>query len=154
MTTAVADILKSIKTKASTAGNSVYSLANIPVPATPTPMGPPGTPYKFAAKLQTDGTLLLTWKCDNPAGSSGTIYQLYRTIDGGAQSYIGGAGKRMFVDANVPAGSASITYAIQATRTTAVGVAADFIVKFGTDSGGTATVSVVENAQKAAKIAA
>ncbi len=44
MTNAAADIIKSVKTKAATAGDGVYSLASIPVPALPSPMGPLGTP--------------------------------------------------------------------------------------------------------------
>jgi hypothetical protein len=49
MTTAVADIIKQVKTKAAIAGDSVYSLANIPVPATPGPIGELGKPTDFQA---------------------------------------------------------------------------------------------------------
>ena len=39
---AAQEIIKEVRVKASTAGNSVYSLAMIPVPATPSPIGPLG----------------------------------------------------------------------------------------------------------------
>src|SRR5688500_6466970 len=40
-------IIKNIRSKAETTGNSVYALAQIPAPATPTPLGPLGTPNAF-----------------------------------------------------------------------------------------------------------
>ena len=55
----------------------------INVRKTPGPVGPPGTPYKFTAQLRPNGSLLMNWKCDNPANSVGVIYQIYRVIDGG-----------------------------------------------------------------------
>ena len=114
----------------------------------PGPVGDPGTPSDFVAQLRADGALLLKWKCHNPTGADGVIYMVHRSIDGGASTYIGGSGQRKFIDATVPGGVSTITYTIQATRTTAVGVAADFLVKFGTDSGGAATVSVDQAAPK------
>jgi len=73
MADAGADIIKQIRAKAATAGTSVYVLAQIPAPATPTPVGPPGTPYDFGVELLGDGSLELRWRCINPAGSVGTM---------------------------------------------------------------------------------
>src|SRR4051794_18409977 len=47
MATAGADIIKSVRTKAATAGDGVYTLAAIPVPANPTPVNTLGTPSDF-----------------------------------------------------------------------------------------------------------
>ena len=124
------------------------------VRSTPTPVGAPSTPYKLVANLRPDGSIEFTWKCDNPAGCNGVIYQVYRKIDStGAYEYIGGTGERKFTDMSVPQAVPSVMYQIQATRSTAVGVAAEFTVNFGVNSGGVVTATVA-NATKPAKIAA
>lgn len=153
MSRAGSDIIKQIRTKAAIDGNGVYILAEIPPPATPGPVAAPGLPYKFVVTLNPDGSLLLKWKCPNPAGSSGTSYQVQRRIGAtGEFVAIGACGLRSFVDPTVPAGTASVTYKIQGFRTTAVGPAAEFIVNFGAPSaaGGSTFVSVVSAPKLAA----
>jgi hypothetical protein len=139
MTRACADILKQIKTKAALSGDSVYSLANVPVPATPAPKGPPGKPVAFVATLDDSGALSFKFKCPNPPGASGTIYQVWRRIappgGSGEFEYLGGSGTREYVDATIPAGSSQVTYQIQAVRSTAVGPWAQFNVNFGVSGG-------------------
>ena len=116
-------------------------------------MPPPGTPYQFKVEIQPEGELVFTWKCDNPAGSQGTVYQIYRRNTPTAEpTFLGIAGIKKFMDVNVPTGQPQIGYVIQATRSTAVGVAANFAVRFGTTSSGDMTASIVETA--APKIAA
>ena len=113
------------------------------VRATPTPVGPPGTPTDFNVQLLVDGTLVLTWKCQNPTGSVGTLYQLNRKVDAETEfTYIGGVGTKKFTDATVPAGAKTITYQIQAVRSTAVGEPAQFNVNFGVSGGGEVTASI------------
>jgi hypothetical protein len=144
MTLAVADILKQIKTQASLSGPGVYSLAEIPAPAIPSPRPAPGKPTDFTATLEENGSLNLKWKCANPAGTSGTIYQIYRrTSPTGEFTYIGGSGSKAFEDATIPAGSSGVTYQIQAVRSTAVGLWAQFNVNFGVSSGGGVTMASV-----------
>lgn len=144
MTSAVADILKQVKTKAAISGDSVYSLADIPVPATPSPKPPPGTPTDFVATLNPDGSLNLKWRCPNPPGASGTMYQVSRRLGlSGDFAPIGASGTRSFVDATVPAGTPVVTYQIQAARSTAVGLAAQFVVNLGVGAAGEVTASVV-----------
>jgi hypothetical protein len=53
---------------------------------TPAPRPAPGTPNRFAVALAGDGALTLKWKCNNPRGASGTMYQVWRRL--------GGAGRR------------------------------------------------------------
>jgi hypothetical protein len=61
MVGAGADILKQIKAKAAiTGGDSIYALAQIPAPAAPSPVGPPGKPNTFKLGLQEDGTLVMS----------------------------------------------------------------------------------------------
>jgi hypothetical protein len=151
MTTAGVEIIKQVKAKAATGGNAIYTLALLPVPATPTPLPPPGTPSDFTASLNPDGSLKLKWKCANPAGASGTVYQVSRRTGGtGSFAVVGVSGARNFVDATVPAGVAAVTYQVTAVRSTAVGVAAQFIVNFGVGGSGEATASVAQAPKLAA----
>lgn len=134
MGTAGASIMKQIRAKGGEAGNGVYSLASIPAPARPSPIGAPGKPSDFKIKLHQDGSLLLKWKCPNPAGAVGTIYQLYRRIGNSSDekfAYLGNSGQRKFVDTTLPAGAAQVTYQIQAVRSTRSGPFAQFNVNFG-----------------------
>ena len=91
----------------------------------------PGEPRDFKVTLQGDGSLKMTWKCDNH-GTGGTMYQIFRRIGlAGEFAYIGGAGSRQFVDSTVPAGASQVTYQIQGMRPTAAGPWAQFNVNFG-----------------------
>lgn len=141
------DIIKQIRAKAATAGDGVYTLAQIPAPALPGPVGAPGTPTGFSVSLGADGTLGLKWKCANPAGAVGTIYQVWRRVNGTPSAsvdfaYLGGTGTRAFTDTTLPAGSAAVTYQVQAVRSTSAGPAAQFNVNFGVSGGGSMTASV------------
>lgn len=144
MAHAGAAIIQQIKAKAAVSGPSIYILANIPAPATPTPVPPPGTPVDFRAALNPDGSLKLSWKCPNPPGAPGTIYQVARRIGGsGAFVSLTSVGTRSLTDPTVPSGTASVTYRINAVRSTAIGLAAEFIVNFGTGLSGEMVASVV-----------
>lgn len=147
-----AGIIKQVRAKAETTNNvGVFALASIPVPATPGPVGAPGTPSELKVELDGDGSLILAWKCANPVGCHGVVYQVWRSTTGGDGefSYVGGSGSRKFVDTTVPAGAASLTYKIQAVRSTAVGMWATFNVLFGTNPSG-AMIASIEPAPKLA----
>jgi hypothetical protein len=137
-------VIEQVRTKARTAGDSVYPLANIPVPATPSPVGPPGTPTDLKVALNPDGSLELKWKCPNPAGSHGTLYHVFRSTTGETADYqfVGGAGERKFIDSTFPSGASILYYKIQAVRTTAMGVAGEFLVRFGTGSSGITVTAI------------
>lgn len=150
MASAAQAIIDQVRVKAFTAGNSVYSLAEIPVPATPSPIGPLGKPSDFTVTLEQTGALNLKWKCTNPVGASGTVYQIWRRIaPPGATAefvYVGGVGDKRYTDNDVPAGSAQVQYQIQAVRSTSVGPFALFIVNFGAGGAGEGmTASVTES---------
>jgi hypothetical protein len=150
---ATSDIIKQVRTAAAISGDGVYTLAEIPAPATPGPVGAPGLPFQFKVTLRPNGTLELGWACSNPPGCHGVIYQVYRKVEAtGAYQYMGGTGSKSFVDQTVPAGVPSVSYQVQGTRSTSVGVAAEFVVNFGVGAGGTVTASVAD--AKPAKIAA
>jgi hypothetical protein len=132
MATAGATLIQAIRAKASQDGNHIYQLALIPAPAKASPIGAPGTPTRFSFTLSQIGTLKLKWKCDNPRGAAGTMYQVWRRVGfEGEFTYLGGSGTKSFIDDTLPAGAASVTYQIQAVRSTATGPVATFNVNFG-----------------------
>ena len=135
-------IVNTVHAKADMVGDSVYSLASIPVPAIPGPRPDPGTPTDFKVELNNDGSINLTWACNN-SGNAGTQYQVWRKLDAETEWIGRGAtGVRKFVDATIPAGTKSATYKIMATRTTGAGPWGTFTVNFGVDTAGGTTASV------------
>lgn len=138
--------IRAIKNKAeSTHDMNVYVLAGLPMPTPPAPLPAPGTPDNFRIALLATGALELRWKCANPSGSQGTIYEVQRRIGGEGEPFvvIGGSGTRKFEDGTLPAGTASATYLITAVRSTARGNPAQFTVNFGVSAGGGASISVL-----------
>jgi hypothetical protein len=155
-----AELIAAIKAKAlSVGGDSVYTLASIPPPATPTPRPAPGQPTEIKAVLTPLGEVEMTWKCVNSPGG-GTIYNVFRYAGGGTPTpadwtYVGGTGEREITDATPPAGAALIMYKIQAVRSTVVGPWAVVNVFMGVASGGGAMItSVMDASPKAPKMAA
>jgi len=141
-------VLRQIRLKAATAGESVYALAAIPVPTAPSRLAPPGQPCDFYVRLDASGALELRWKCKNPAGSTGTIYQVWRKVDGtDGFTHLGATGVKCIIDDTLPAGSSQVTYQVQAARSTAVGPWATFIVNLGVSGGGAMMASLSEDMQ-------
>ncbi len=137
-------VIEQVRTKARTAGDGVYPLANIPAPSAGTPKPPPGQPTDLKVALDATGALGLSWKCANPPGASGTTYNVFRRIGAvGEFTYLGGSGVREITDETVPAGSALVMYKIQAVRSTSVGPWNTFNVFFGVDTSGAAMVTSV-----------
>jgi hypothetical protein len=156
MIEATTSIIKQVRARADLDGNGIYALASLPVPALPTPKPPPGKPTELTVTLDELGSLHLAWKCANPEGTAGTMYQVWRKIGAEtALTYLGGTGQKKFDDNTLPAGSASVVYAIQAVRSTAMGLTATFNVNFGVSAGGLMMIkSITEVPSSGAKIAA
>jgi hypothetical protein len=132
-----AGLINKIRAKANTGGGAAtYTLAQIPGPATPTPVGPPGTPTKFKVEVDQSGALILSWGCPNPVGATGTTYLIARQVGAGEFVTLGATGKKTFTDVTLPAGTAIVTYRVTAQRSTAQGLPAEFTVKFGMGSSG------------------
>jgi len=139
-------LLSNIRSFAETSGDAnVYALAQIPAPSTPAPVGPPGQPYELGIGLSQTGAVSLTWKCDNPSGASGTVYEIQRRIGSESFRFLEIAGERAFEDGGIPAGSTGIVYQITAIRGKTRGPAAQFLVNFGTGSSSGVTVSDVSD---------
>ena len=139
-------LLKNIRAFAERTDNpGVYALAQIPAPSQPSPVGPPGRPFDLTVGLAQTGAIALRWKCDNPSGASGTVYEVQRRIGSGAFSFLELAGERAFEDATIPAGSSNIVYQITAVRGKTRGQSALFLVNFGV--AGAVTATTVEDGE-------
>ena len=136
-------VIEQVRTKSRTAGDGVFALADLPAPSGPSPKPAPGKPTDLNVTLSETGALDLKWACPNPAGTQGTIYNVWRSVDGGALELVGGVGTKAITDDTLPAGSSVVMYQIQAVRSTAVGPWATFNVKFGVSSTGAATIASV-----------
>lgn len=140
------DMIDTIRNYAESKGNAnVYILAQIPPPADPSTAPPPGTPLDFTVGLLQSGALELKWKCNNPSGTQGTIYEVKRSIGGGAFNFVGATGVKSFTDDTLPSGAMPATYQVTAVRSTARGNPAQFTVNFGIGGPGLTIASVVEN---------
>lgn len=141
-----ADMIRQIKLHAANKNDpAVYTLAQIPAPASPSTMPPPGTPSNFKVGLGAAGLLTISWACKNPAGSKGTVYEVSRRVEGleedggdgggdgggGGFVYVGCTGVKSFTDDTFPAGATGVTYQITAIRSTARGQPARFTVRLG-----------------------
>ncbi len=145
-----AGLLKTIKSYAETQNDpNVYVLAQIPPPAEPSPVPAPGTPYQPRVSLMQSGELALRWKCDNPAGSAGTMYEVQRRVGDGPYVFVGSVGERTFADESLPAGAATVLYRVTAVRSTRRGEPALFVVNFGVGGVSVFTASAGEQDENA-----
>lgn len=133
---------------------TVYDLAQIPMPAAPSPAPAPGTPTDFTAGLDQSGVVTLKWKCANPPGISGTIYECRRKTGTGSFVFVGAVGTREFADSTLPAGSVGVTYEITAVRSTQRGDPAQFNVNFGVGGGGGLFITSTSEGTSPMKMAA
>jgi hypothetical protein len=97
----------------------------------PSPLPPPGTPTRLTTRLGGDGSLILSWKCDNPKGSRGTLYEIWRQLNGGAFEFLQVVGVKRYRDHSLPVGASGIAYKIRATRSTKTGPWTRFNVSIG-----------------------
>jgi hypothetical protein len=116
---------------------AVYARAQIPPPADPAPIPAPGRPEITAQLHGNGGALRLTWRCKNPPGSAGTLYEIRRTLTpdphGGAAGggILAVVGAKRFLDYTLPPGTHQVTYSVTALRSTRRGLPGTHTVKFG-----------------------
>ncbi len=101
----------------------------------------PNAPYQLNANLDSQGNVIVKWKTSQPAGVSGVIYSVRRSVDmgqgDGGYVLLDSVGGKEFIDTTVPVGAASVSYAIQAKRGEQVsGWSEALTVKCGRASGG------------------
>ena len=153
------DVIAAIKAFAEAAPipSVVYNLAQIPMPAAPGPVPAPGMPTSFTAGIEPSGAITLRWKCANPVGGGGTVYEIQRKTGGaggGNFSVVGIIGTRTFTDTSLPAGSVGVMYKITAIRSTIRGVANIFVVNFGVGGGGGMFIASTSEGMNEMKMAA
>jgi hypothetical protein len=139
------DVVNIIRTFAENSSNPsvVYNLAQIPPPASPTPIPPPGQPTDMKITLDPDGDLTLRWKCTNPPGASGTSYIVRRKLPGEtAWQFVGVTGSKKFTDSTLIAGPDWVQYQVQGQRSDLPGPVSDtLLVNFGQAGGGGFTIT-------------
>ncbi len=141
-----ADYIKTIKAFAATSNNpNVYALAQVPMPADPSPLGPPGQPTDVSISLTSAGYLSLKWKADNAAPSSGAYFVVQRKLASETSfTTVGDSGEKSFVDETVPFGATSAAYIITPRRGSQTGPASNQVtVQFGVGgAGSSATLAI------------
>ena len=155
-----ATCVRSIKTFAENNNNpNVYSLAQIPPPADPSAVPPPGQPTNLTVDLDsTTGAITLRWKANNPKGAAGTSYIVRRRLPADPQgnfTFIGVTGVKKYTDNTFTAGPDAVQYTIQGQRSDKAGPESGiFTVSFGRNSQGQQTAFVANGQQNAMKLAA
>lgn len=125
--------------EASSNPEAVYSLAQIPPPAQPSPAPPPGTPKNFTVGINSaDGSIELAWKCENPSGTSGTTYVIRRRLTNDEPwAVVDVVGEKRWTDTTFTAGPDSVQYSVFAQRAGRAGEASEILtVNFGRGGGG------------------
>lgn len=141
MTDTGSDLIRLIRAHAAITNDpDVYARSGLPIPKTGGVLPPPGTPRSFQLEVHQDGGILLTWKCPQPRGASGTLYEIERLIGrptaSNRSAIIATVGQRRFLDTTLPAqagagGADGITYTITALRGTQRGSPAQFRFRIG-----------------------
>lgn len=115
---------------------SVLVAARIPARRDASPLPAPGVPFRFEHDLLDDGSLRVTFECDNRAEGGrrlrGVTYVVERR-DGptGPFVYVETALERRFHDETIPLGTTMVTYRVTAQTSTRRGHPALKVVNFG-----------------------
>lgn len=155
-----APMIAKIKAYAETTNDpGVLNTAGLPQPSPDSPVGPPGKPTDFTVLLNQGGSLTIKWKCTNPIGGTGTVYEVQRRLSpGGPFTYVGvSGGDKTYNDETLPAGSTGVAYRVTGLRSGLRGPTVQCDVNFGVSGGGgggfavsDVTETEVVNAQMAA----
>lgn len=98
--------------------NAVYSAAQIPPPAVPTPAGPPVDCTDLSAELTNSGNVELSWK---GSLSSGQYFSMWRRLASESDyTLIGTVAAKKFLDTELPPGAAWASYQVKAQRGTQI----------------------------------
>lgn len=96
---------------------SVYTKAQIPAPADPTPAPAPGEPYDLVASIDNNGNVVLTFKAENAQSHTGVFFEVRRKLDGQSSfTLVGSTGTKGFTDQGIQSGTASAVYNVTARR--------------------------------------
>ncbi len=95
---------------------SLWAQAGLEPNARPGTAPDPTAPYTLAGSLDSQGNVIVKWKASQPAGISGVIYSVRRSVDGGPFVLLDSIGGKVFTDETVAIGTQSVAYAIKAKR--------------------------------------
>jgi hypothetical protein len=153
----LADAVQTIRLFAESTNNpSVYTMAQIPAPASPTPAPPPMQPVQLGASIVPGGTLRISFKATDTSSSGSTTYLVSRklasqtafTVIGSAGTSRGTQGANLprgfkfFDDVTLPSGSNNMQYMVQGQRGSVFGMPSETLtVTIGVDAGGGAVVT-------------
>jgi hypothetical protein len=127
----LADTVKQIRLYAQTTNNpDVFTKAQIPPPAAPTPAPPPMQPTNLGVQLRPDGVLRITFRATDPSNTGSTTYLVSRKLAGETDFRVVGTagtsrstfganlprGYKFFDDDKLPAGSNNMMYMVQGQR--------------------------------------
>lgn len=111
---------------------SIFSTAQIPLPADPGPAPAPGTPQGFKRQLLDNGGLRFTFECNHPTGVKAVTYKVER--QSAPQTpfvFLLNAKKREFEDTTFLGTSTTIAYRVTAQTSTKDGLSSSFTVRYG-----------------------
>ncbi len=97
----------------------------------------PTAPFMLSATLDSQGDVIVKWKTSQPAGVSGVVYSVRRSVDSGVFVLLDSVGGKTFTDETVAIGTQSVSYAIKAKRGTRMSVWSEALtIRFGRVGGG------------------
>lgn len=112
--------------------DSIFTTAQIPLPADPGPAPAPGTPEGFKRELLDNGGLKFTFTCDHPKGVKAVTYKIERQPAPQTPFvFLLNAKKREFEDTTFLGSSTVINYRVTAQTSTKDGPSASFTVRYG-----------------------
>ena len=116
---------------------ALWSQAGLEPPAPAGTAPDPVAPTKLSATLDSQGDVIVSWKTSQPAGVSGVIYSVRRSIDGGQFVFLDSVGGKTFTDETVAIGTQSVAYALKAKRGTQMSDWSEALtIRFGRIGGG------------------
>ncbi|MFG0283421.1 MAG: hypothetical protein ACF8R7_03275 [Phycisphaerales bacterium JB039] len=116
---------------------AVYSAAQIPPPADPTPAPAPEAPSDISLTLLLDGRIQLKWKAPQPVAGAEVFTEIQRRFNGaGSYAPLASTGEKTYFDATVPAGTQQVEYLLYARRGGQVSAPAGESILLGVPSNG------------------
>lgn len=148
------ELVKAIRLHAvSTGDKDVYAIAQIPPPAAPAPVPPPGMPDTFRVELNAAGGFTLRWRAHNPPGAGSVVYLVHRKLAGESGfTLVAATGEKRYEESALPLGVESVIYTVTPKRGQITGQRSNpLAIVFGAPgAGGLRIASITEGGQRLA----
>lgn len=132
--------------------SSVYTRAHVWPVAPQGTLPPPTPPTSFTSRINSDGSLTITWMARQPVGVTDVVYLVRRRL-GGAEgerewTLVGTEGaNKTFTDTTIPIGTSMVEYLITPKRGEATGACGPiFAVRFGSAGRGISSAGAMKMA--------